>query len=351
MKLSTLQPLRRVHNSNHFQFRRHLLTQITISTYLFSPTDAIPKALLEQCLALWNEASGDEYSLSMRALTWLRQAVNDETSLLLVASQLGQAVGFLLASRAKRTSLITIDGIAVAPQFRQQGMGRSLFEALQSTEILNQKQVANQPISIQIGGRPLSLLPGVPDVDAPLRFFEHMGFHQDEQSIERLFVDVASYQTSNAIAELPAAVHPAQPNQQSLILNFLAQRAHLTNDADAHLLGFVQQGRRLSDLMLLWSEEGLDGICQVGFEDSPLPIELSFPYRLPRPWAQIATYLVRSDSDSGLAAARCALLLDAALRRLHNNGINSAVLTCLLPSNVQSQFPLQSYQHFRSFVR
>ena len=59
------------------------------------------------------------------------------------------------------------------------------------------------------------------------------------------------------------------------------------------------------------------------FGDSVAPIERYSPYRLPRPWGQLGIIGISADRrGQGLGAA----LLDAGLRRLHNNGVNGCII-------------------------
>ena len=109
--------------------------------------------------------------------------------------------------------------------------------------------------------------------------------------------------------------------QEAELLSFLAKefpgRWHWQAER------FLEEGGRISDYMLLWTQEGVQGSCRLTFEDSVNPIDRFYPYGLPRPWAQLGSIGV-SAHLRGLGMGL--LLLDAGLRRLHNSGINGCVI-------------------------
>ena len=75
--------------------------------------------------------------------------------------------------------------------------------------------------------------------------------------------------------------------------------------------------------MLLWTEQGVESCCALTFGDSWRPLERFYPYALPRPWGQLGSVGVSAGCRGrGYGIA----LLDAALRRLHNNGVNGCVI-------------------------
>lgn len=57
-----------------------------------------------------------------------KEAIRQDTRLVLVAEEPGQLMGFLVSSRA--TDEWELENIAVSPSWRRQGIGRALLEAL-----------------------------------------------------------------------------------------------------------------------------------------------------------------------------------------------------------------------------
>ena len=311
------------------------MSQLTISTHPFTTANPRCDELADQCTELWNAAYGDDFALSSRTFTWLAALTAEDEASLLVASENDVPVGFLLASHASTTAFTNLDALALLPDGQNQEIGQALLTAAYSSQSL----ASSSGWHVQPG--PISLLPGLPE-GSPLEGLltdNNMKF----DDIHRYgSINIATYEPPQGLKELPAAVYPAQPTQHTAILDFIRSQPQAELE---RLIHFVQRKRRLSDLMLLWTEQGLAGLCWLGFEDSPYPIELSVPYRLPRPWAQIGHYLLAPH----LGDEYLALILDAGLRRFHNNGINSAVTTVQLPPTIWSQFTIQAYQSFRTF--
>ncbi|MFN8443627.1 MAG: GNAT family N-acetyltransferase [Caldilineaceae bacterium] len=312
------------------------MSNLTLSTFPFTTANPQHQQVATQCAELWNTAWGDEFALSSRVFVWLASQTSAQDALLLLAYEADTPVGFLLAHSQVNTKSAHLDALAIIPAAQNQGVEAALLAAAQSTFGLTASTTWG------VGAGPLSLLLGVPEGSWLEATLAEQGFLFNETQ-SRGWIELAGYAPPQAIPEVAAAVYPAKPTDQTEILNFLSS---LSTDRQERILHFVQTKRRLSDLMLLWTESGLAGICWLGFEDSPYPIELSFPYRLPRAWAQVGQLLLAPQlGDEYLAA-----LLDAGLRRLHNNGVNSAVITAQWPSTLWEQFQIQPYQTFRSAI-
>ncbi len=315
------------------------MNNVTITPVPFSHTDSQFVEQMTLCSEIWNNAAGDDLAISNRVWTWLEQ-FSDDTKTLWLAQQGSSPVGFLLSSQDRANSAVRLDGLAVLPSAQRQGIGRSLIDALQTSLIT----LKTETKSLHVGGGPCSLLDGAPLDTGVRHFFERCGFFAEGAVMKHGTLAVATYQPPATLLEIPAAIHPAQAGQKTEILNFLVNHPQPITE---RLLRFVQTGRRISDLMLLWTENGMGGICQLGFEDSPLPIELSFPYRLPRPWAQIGKIFLSDAIGDEYQSA----MIDASLRRLHNTGVNSALFTAPIPQSIREQFAIQQYQSFQPMVK
>ena len=203
---------------------------------------------------------------------------------------------------------------------------------------------------IVLGDTARILLPGLPEETGVQGFFQQHGYLPVDPELNNTdttdhSLNIATYTPPQALKEIPVAVRPAQPGQQTAILQLLDDCESIPQTST--LRKFVEHGKRLSDLMLVWSEDGLEGLCHLVFEDSPMPIELAFPYRLARPWAFVPALLVRPNRPFDIAAT----LLDASLRRLHNNGVNSAVFAPFEPSEWVEPFVLIPYRHYSRYIK
>jgi hypothetical protein len=110
--------------------------------------------------------------------------------------------------------------------------------------------------------------------------------------------------------------------------------------------GTLREGR-FADLMLLWSARGLEGLSILIFPDSATPLDLAYPYNLPRGWSALGPVLVRADAADGATG----MLLDASLRRLHNNGANSCVALGVRTRALYADYRFQALRTWSLFVK
>ena len=153
------------------------------------------------------------------------------------------------------------------------------------------------------------------------------------------------HQTPRSVV-LDGVVRPAQRGDEELLRAFLRRefpgRWHY--DFEEHL----QSGGRISDYMLLWTERGVDGFCQLTFEDSRRPLERFYPYRLPRPWGQLGAIGV---SEAYQGRGYGAAVLDAGLRRLHNNGVNGCVIDWTGIVDFYAKFGFEKYRGYHFLMK
>ena len=111
---------------------------------------------------------------------------------------------------------------------------------------------------------------------------------------------------------------------------------------------FLDEGGRISDFMLLWTETGIEGFCQLTFEDSARPLERFYPYQLSRPWGQLGAIGVSEHlRGQGFGSA----LLDAGLRRLHSNGVNGCVIDWTTVVDFYAKFGFSKYRQYWSLMK
>jgi predicted N-acetyltransferase YhbS len=100
--------------------------------------------------------------------------------------------------------------------------------------------------------------------------------------------------------------------------------------------------------MLLWTDRGVDGFCLLTFEDSAQPLERFYPYQLPRPWGQLGAVGVSVDRRGrGFGAA----LVDAGLRRLHDNGVNGCVIDWLVIEEFYAKFGFSKLRDYQQLYK
>lgn len=298
-----------------------------------APCDAI--------VALWNEGAPPALQISRRLVNFNLRPVPGGRQAGWLALVADQIVGVVSASRLVDQPRVAspthgwIDLLAVAPAYQRQGIGRRL---LGMAEGWLQHQGCT---TAQLGASLNPFAPGLPTSLATLPFFTQQGY-QPVGQVWDVAANLATYQPPDLVREVPGAVRPAQPGDAAALDEFLRRefggRWHFE-----YVTAQQDEAYRLSDYMVLWTERGIDGFCQVSFADSRRPIERFYPYDLPRPWGQLGPIGVSADRrGQGFGAA----LLDAGLRRLHNNGVNGCVIDWTTLLDYYGKFGFQPYRTY-----
>ena len=298
-------------------------------------------------VGLWNDATGNELPITER---FLKFNFTEDAGVVRggrIAVVEGRPAGVVLCSAypgappSMRTDVVSwIEAIAVASSYQRQGIGRALLrwaeEWLASknngqgdsdacargsraeTELSANLRVKGR---IQVGGGLRPFAPGPLADSAGEAFFLASGYEYADGPFGWDVARSLSDYQSPPLREAPAAARPGQRGQEAELLSFLAKE--FPGRWHWQAVKFLEEGGRISDYMLLWTSEGVQGSCRLTFEDSVNPIDRFFPYGLPRPWAQLGSIGVSAHlRGQGMGL----LLLDAGLRRLHNSGINGCVI-------------------------
>ncbi|MBW7884768.1 MAG: GNAT family N-acetyltransferase [Caldilineaceae bacterium] len=274
----------------------------------------------QAAVELWNEACGPALEISPHLVSYNMRPAPGAVIAGRLAEDAGQPVGFVLACALQGEPAVNsagdgwIDAIAVKPAMQQRGAGAQLMDWAEDW------LAAQGCTRVRIGGGLRPFVPGVPVELGSAGFFRKRGY-AGFRSVWDMAANLATYNSPSWLHEVDAAVRPAQVGQEELLLGFLRREFPGRWRYEAEML--LADGGRISDYMLLWSERGVDGVCLVTFQDSLRPIERFYPYTLPKPWGQVGSIGISADRrGQGLGAA----LLDGALRRLHNNGVNGCII-------------------------
>ena len=296
---------------------------------------------------LWNDATGNELPITERFVQF--NSIDDvgvvrEGRIALVE---GCPAGFVLGSAypgvppAMRTEVAGwIEAIAVASSFQRQGIGSALLcwaekwlasqdghnddsSSLSIDDRPDPKLTASlhSERRIVVGGGLRPFVPGPLANSGAEAFFLASGYVYAEEPFSWDVARSLSDYQPPPLREAPAAARPGQRGQEAELLSFLAKE--FPGRWHWQAVKFLEEGGRISDYMLLWTSEGVQGSCRLTYEDSVNPIDRFYPYGLPRPWAQLGSIGVSAHlRGQGMGL----LLLDAGLRRLHNSGINGCVI-------------------------
>ncbi len=290
---------------------------------------------------LWNIACPEDLPISSRFVRHNASAVTGGEQAGKFALVNDNLVGVILTSALPGRPYVLaqptgwIDLVVVHPAHQRQGIGRALLTWAERW-LLDQKCE-----KLQIGANQRIFVPGVPTVLGTTGFFQQHGYGND-QIVWDVAANLAGYQTPETVREIPGVVRPAQPGDEAALDTFLARE--FPAKWRFNFQEFCRTPNyRISDYMLLWTERGVDGFCCLTFEDSQQPIERYYPYSLPRPWGQLGSVGVSEDCRGrGYGAA----LLDAGLRRLHNNGVNGCVIDWTTIVDFYGKFGFQLYREY-----
>lgn len=312
-------------------------------TVEFQPIDVANDAQIQEVANLWNIACGADLAISPRfaAYNFRPSAGGDHKAWL--ALDKGRAVGFISTSYMNDPTVVDphtgwIDAIAVLPAEQGNGIGTALLRQAQSWHAQKGTQ------TLTVGASPRPFVPGVPEELDTMGFFERHGFGGTPELARRTW-DVASnlaaYSPPATVREIPGMVRPAHPDDYEAVLAFL--RREFPGRWRYEYEQLMAAGARIADYMVLWTERGVDGCCLLTFEDSYRPMDRFYPYRLPRPWGQLGSIGISEDRrGQGFGAA----LLDAGLRRLHNNGVNGCVIDWTGIVDFYAKFGFNPYRSY-----
>lgn len=300
---------------------------------------------LEAIATVWNDACGPALAISSQAVHYNLQSVTGGTVTGQLAYHADELIGFVLASTLNQPHVIArevgwIDALVVAPAAQRQGIGSALF-AWAETWLRDQ---GCQQLILGASQRPF--VPGLPVALGTLDFFTNRGFVA-AHDVWDVAANLALYEKPETVREIDGLVRPAQRGEEDMLLEFLARE--FPGRWRFEFSEFLRakpglRSARFSDYMLLWTERGVDGFCQLTFEDSQRPIERFFPYDLPRPWGQLGPVGVSADRrGQGFGAA----LLDSGLRRLRDNGVNGCVIDWTGIVDFYAKFGFQPYRQYQ----
>ncbi|MEM7126464.1 MAG: GNAT family N-acetyltransferase [Chloroflexota bacterium] len=314
-----------------------------------TPIDFNNPTHCEAMAGLWTGACGPALALSPRFVQYSTRPIKNIVQNGWFAWREGEPLGFVIASKldvmtsdndeAGPSDRGWISAIATLPETQRQGIGTTLLAWAEGWLA----DLGCHQIMLGANFRPF--VPGLPMELGTESFFLRHGYAQADM-VWDMAANLAKYSPPSILREVEGAVRPAQPGQEQALLAFLSQEfpGRWHNEFDQ----FVAEGGRISDYMLLWTERGITGFCRVTFEDSQRTVERFYPYQLPRPWGQLGPIGI-SQAERGMGFG--ASLLDAGLRRLHNNGINGCVIDWTTQVDFYAKFGFKQYRSYLQMVK
>ncbi len=309
------------------------------------PLDPAHAPHREAVVTLWNRACSPRFPIHLAFVSFNLRPCPGGVQEGRLALRNGVPVGFVLASGLTEPvpgmdpTLGWLDALAVDPAHQHRGIGTQLLSWAE--EWLQDQGVQ----AVQVGSSLRPFVPGVPEEQqSAIDFFVAQGYRAPP-GLERVWDvarDLSGYTGVTGLRPVAAQIRPARPGEEKALLAFLAREFPGRWTYEAGM--FLQDGGRISDYMLLWTEEGLQGACRLTFEDSAWPLARFHPHGLPRPWGQLGSIgIAASRRGQGLGLA----LLDAGLRRLRDCGVRGCVIdwTTLLDFYARAGFrPYHTYR-------
>ena len=301
----------------------------------------------EALTAVWNAACGEALSISPRAMAYNLAPSTDVAQHLIVASGDDGLAGFILVSKMANPHVMPAhvgwcDALAVTPAHQRRGIGSALLDR---GEAWLRDQGCTHSL---LGGSIRPFVPGLPEELDNAAFFRARGFfpRPDDDGVWDVAANLSDYVSPPQVREVDGQVRAATRDDIEPL------RAFLTREFPGRwryeFEEFLRTRARISDFMVLWTGDGVDGFCQLTFEDSSRPLDRFFPYTLPRPWGQLGPIGVSAGKrGQGLGAA----VLDAGLRRLHNNGINGCVIDWTDLVEFYGKFGFTPYRKYVQLVK
>lgn len=309
----------------------------------FQSVDVANSEQIQEIVNLWNMACGNDLAITQRLVTYNLRPNPGGDQIACIALHNGQPIGFISTSYLNDPTVVAphsgwIDAIAVAPDQQRQGAGTALLQWAEAWHYQKGTQM------LTTGNSPRPFAPGVPEELNSVGFFNHHGYGSEAGLVRQYWdvaADLSTYTPPPSVREIDGLIRPAQQRDYEAILEFLQREF-----PDRWRYEFersIAEGTRIADYMVLWTERGVDGCCVLTFEDSQHPIERFYPYRLPRPWGQLGSIGISEDRrGQGFGAA----LIDAGLRRLHNNGVNGCVIDWTNLLDFYAKFGFTPYRHY-----
>jgi predicted N-acetyltransferase YhbS len=321
------------------------------------PFEADNPAHYAAAALIWNAACGPELAITPRAVWFNTLPATGAVQAGQVATVERQAVGFVLASAFCEGDPVVsprdvgwVDAIAVIPGFQRRGIGAVLLDWAE--DWLAQHECTR----FRLGGSLRPFAAGLPVALGVEGFFRRRGYA--ERPGGKYVWDVARSLRESAspwdngcamIAGVrdsqSSEVRSVRPGEEGAVEAFL--RREFPGRWRFEFQEFLAGGGRVSDYLVLLTERGIDGFCQLTFEDSLRPLDRFFMHGLPRPWGQLGPIGV---SQGSRGRGHGATLLAAGLERLRAAGVDGCVIDWTNLPEFYSKFGFRAYRQYEILI-
>jgi GNAT superfamily N-acetyltransferase len=309
---------------------------------VLQPTDPRAAGFQAAIEEIWNAACGAALPIAPDLVEYNTRLTPGVVQASCLAVSDEHPVGFALASTVVDGLVVAngwVDAIAVLPDAQEQGIGSALLgwaEAWLATHGCGRAR---------LGGSLRPFAAGLA-VELETAAFSHRGGYVTTSDVWDVARRLSDYVTPNSVKAGAARIEPVQPGQEAALLSFL-QRA-FPGRWEWECREFLRAGGRADDVLALWDGGGVEGFCQVTFEDSARPLGRYYMQDLPRPWGQLGPIGIGQERrGKGYGAA----LLDAGLRYLRDRGVDGCVIDWTSLLDFYGKFGFQPYRQYAVLVK
>jgi predicted N-acetyltransferase YhbS len=323
------------------------------------PYDPRQASHVEAVAAVWNQACGDDLAIAPAFVAFNSQPATGGTQAGWLVIEGDAAAGFVLASALPGDPATSppeagwIDALAVAPAFRQHGIGSALLARAEAW-------LAEQGCTmVRLGGSLRPFAPGLPLALHSESFFQVRGYRPRARNdtVWDVACDLAEYGgrapqfTRSARPAVRLAV--ARACDEQALLAFLQRE--FPGRWRFEFEEFRRAGGRMSEYSLLWRREAgraafVDGFCRIRrrWRYGGDPLDRFFMHRLPTPWGQLGPVGI-GQASQGQGWGRA--LVDFSLRRLAAYGVRGCVIDWTTLVDFYARFGFRPLRGYRVLVK
>lgn len=307
----------------------------------FQPLHPNNSADLATLVSIWNAACGPDLTISSRFAAFNLHPAMGALQAGQIAVQNSMPAGFVLCSAfhgdpaASPSDMGWIDALAVLPSVQRQGTGGALLAWAENW--LREHGCT----ATRLGASLRPFVAGYPVELGNESYFRRRGFkaRAGSEYVWDVARDLGDYAPRQPIDQ--GTIRPAQPGEENALLEFFQRE--FPNRWRFEFEEFLRLSDRISDWIVLVTERRIDGFARLTFEDSVQPLDRFYPYRLPRPWAQLGPIGVSQDiRGSGLGGA----LLEASLVHLRDRGVRGCVIDWTALLDFYAKFGFKAFRQY-----
>lgn len=307
-----------------------------------NPNLALHHAYIAQ---LWNAACGSDLAISPDFAGYNLQECPGSDVAGRIAWDGDRPVAVAVARRELKGTgawhIGWLDALAVDPAYQRQGIGRTLVGWAETWFMEEGCSGAF------VGGGLRPFTAGVPAEIGSDDFFIKARFILDDDPSWDMARDLGDYVTPPNLRLLSnPRVSPLQPGEEGALLEFLERE--FPGRWLYEVKEIFRTGDRRSDIVTLWTEDGVDGFCIIDSEGSNRPLNRFFPARLPQPWGQLGAVGV-SERCRGLGYG--ARVVDAGLSLLRDRGVRGCVIDWLTIVDFYAKFGFECFRQYHMFKK